>query len=399
MTRYQSWILTDVLHDVWLDSISITNDSIGWRSPHAWAVRKRTLHGGLREGIDAVEVSNGALSFTVLPTRGMGLWRGDYRGMFLGWAAPVLGPVHPRNVSLSERGGLGWLGGFDELLCRCGLASNGPPGEDFYSDHAGKPHRDMLTLHGRIANMPAHYVEVRVNLDPPHDLSVIGQVEEGGLFSPHLRLTATFTTIPGSNRVVIHDAVENLGGTLAEMQLLYHLNVGPPLLEAGSRVLAPLREMAPRDERAAEGVSTWDTYSGPAPGFAEQCYYCDLAADPAGRTLAMLYNRAADMALCVRLNHRELPCFTVWRNTAAIADGYVTGFEPGTNYPNLRNFERQHGRVPLLPPGGRWECKWSMDVLDSSATVNAAQAEIASLQAHSPAVVHSRPQLRFSPVG
>jgi len=399
MTRYQSWTLTDVLRDLWLDSFAVANDSLDLQTPQAWAIRKRTLRGGLRDGVDVIEVHNGALSFAVVPTRGMGLWRGDYRGLVLGWAAPVLGPVHPRHVGLAERGGLGWLDGFDELLCRCGLASSGPPGEDVHTDQAGRTHRETLTLHGRIANQPAHYVEVRVNLDPPHDLSVVGQVEEGGLFASRLRLTATFTTVPGSNRVVMHDIIENRGGTLAEMQLLYHLNVGPPLLEAGSRILAPIRAMAPRDERAAEGIATWETYAGPTPGFAEQCYYCDLVSDAAGRTLAMLYNRNADKALVVRLNHRELPCFTVWRNTAAVADGYVTGFEPGTNYPNFRGFERQHGRVRLLPPGGRWECTWSLEVHDTPSSVAAVQAEIAVLQAHAPAVVHGRPQARFSPGG
>jgi Domain of unknown function (DUF4432) len=397
MTRYQTWILTDVARDLWLDSFALANDSLDLQTPHSWSIRKRTLHGGLRAGVDVIEVNNGALSFTVLPARGMGIWRGDYRGLPLAWAAPVLGPVHPRNVNLAERGGLGWLAGFDELLCRCGLASNGPPGEDVYTDHAGHSHRELLTLHGRIANSPAHYVEVRVNLDPPHDLTVAGQVEEGGLFFPHLRLTAALTTVPGSNRLVIHDIVENRGGTSAQVQMLYHLNVGQPFLEAGSRILAPIRTMAPRDSRTAEGVPTWDTYAGPTAGFVEQCFYCDLASDSAGHSLAMLYNCAADKGLVVRLNHRELPCFSIWRNTAAAADGYVTGLEPGTNYPNFRSFERQHGRIRLLPPGGCWECKWSIEVHDTSAAVATVQAEIAKLQAHEPAVIHAAPQERFSP--
>src|SRR6266542_4715801 len=95
---------------------------------------------------------------------------------------------------------LGWLGGFDEWLCRCGLANNGPPGDD-----GGTP----LTLHGRIANLPAHHVEVRISLDPPYEMSILGQVDEAALFFGHLRLTASYTTVPGSNRVVIRDVVEN----------------------------------------------------------------------------------------------------------------------------------------------------------------------------------------------
>jgi hypothetical protein len=398
MTRSRSWILTDVAADVWLDHFAIGNDSLRLATPHSWTVHKHTLRGGLRDGVDAIEVNNGALSYIILPTRGMGLWRGEYRGHFLGWRAPVHGPVHPKFVQLGDRGGIGWLAGFDELLCRCGLASNGPPGEDIYTDKSGATRRELLTLHGRIANLPAHYVEVRVGLEPPYELSVIGQVAEAGLFASHLALTTTLTTVPGSNKVVIHDVVENRAAQPADMQLLYHCNVGPPFLEAGSRVIVPTREMAPLTVRAAEGIATYDTYAGPAAGFAEQVYCYDPLADGSGKTLALLYNRAADRGLVVRFQRQELPCLTVWKNTAALEDGYVTGLEPATNFPNFRGFERKQGRVVTLPPGGKYPCNWSLEVHDTMAGVAHVQAEIASLQAHAPALLHRTPQPRFAPV-
>ncbi|HEV3445741.1 MAG TPA: aldose 1-epimerase family protein [Gemmataceae bacterium] len=398
MTRFKTCTLTDVLNDVWLDSFAVSNDNLRLPTPHDWSIRKRTLRGGLRDGIDLIEVHNGALSYSILPTRGMGLWRGEYRGNFLGWRSPVLGPVHPKFVHQDERGGLGWLAGFDEWLCRCGLASNGPPGEDVYTDKSGRTIRSKLTLHGRIANQPAHFVEVRVNLEAPHELSVIGQVEEGHLFFPHLALTTTLTTVPGSNRLVIHDVVENRGGEPAELQLLYHCNVGPPFLEAGSRIIAPIREMAPLTPRAAEGIDTYDTYAGPSAGFAEQVYCYDLQADSAGRTSALLFNAAGDRGLALRWHHKELPCFTVWRNTAALEDGYVTGLEPATNFPNFKTFERQQGRVRVLPPGGRSEFNWSMEVFDTAAGVSKMLADIVALQAHARPAIQRTPQPKFSAI-
>jgi hypothetical protein len=396
MTRFKTWTLTDVVSDVWLDSFAVSNEALRLATPFDWSIRKRTLRGGLRDGIDLVELHNGALSCSILPTRGMGLWRGEYRGNFLGWRAPVTGPVHPCHVAPGASGGVGWLAGFDEWLCRCGLAWYGPPGEDVFTDKSGRTHRSQLTLHGRIANTPAQYVEVRVHLDPPHELSVVGRVEEAGLFLGHLRLTATYTTAPGSNRLVIHDVVENLAAQPAEMQLLYHCNVGPPFLGPGSRVVAPVRELAPLTPRAAEGMDTFDTYAGPAAGFAEQVYCYDLATDATGRTLAMLYNAAADRGLVVRCNRNELPCFTVWKNTQALEDGYVTGLEPATGYPNFKSFERKQGRVVALPPGGRWECQWGLEVHDSREGVAAVLREVAGLQAHVRSVIHRTPQPRFS---
>ena len=91
-----------------------------------------------------------------------------------------------------------------------------------------------------------------------------------------------------------------------------------------------------------------------------------------------------------------MPCFTVWKNTGAVEDGYVTGIEPATNYPNFKSFERQQGRVKLLPPAGKWECTWSIEGLDTGGAVEHVLEEIAKLQAHSPKTVHRTPQAKFS---
>jgi hypothetical protein len=397
MSRSKTWTLTDAHGEVWLDSFTASNDSLRLPIPHDWSIRKRTLRGGLREGMDLIEVHNGAMSFSVLPTRGMGLWRGDYRGLPLGWRAPIEGPVHPRFVNLTERGGLGWLAGFDEVLCRCGLDSNGPPGEDVWTDGQGRSRRAPLTLHGRIANLPAQAVEVRVSLDPPHELTVRGEVEESALFFGQLRLTVTYTTIPGSNRLVIHDVVENRSAQPAEMQMLYHCNLGPPFLGAGSRVLAPFRELAPQTPRAAEGIDTYEVYGPPTVGFPEQVYLYDLLGDSRGNTLAVLLAPNGERAVAVRFNRNELPCFTVWKNTGAMEDGYVTGLEPATNYPNFRPFERQQRRVRTLAPSGRWEARWSIEVADKAPAVAALLTEVATLQAQARATVHRTPQPGFSP--
>ena len=60
--------------------------------------------------------------------------------------SPVRGPVHPSFVPLFDPSGLGWLEGFDELLCRCGLESNGAPDFDEHRQAAlpaARPHRQF----------------------------------------------------------------------------------------------------------------------------------------------------------------------------------------------------------------------------------------------------------------
>ena len=87
-------------------------------------VMTRTWRGGLADGVFSVEINTGKALFNVLPTRGMGVWRAHLKTPqgweLIGWKSPVSGPVHPAFVDLGEPSGLGWLDGFDELLCRCG---------------------------------------------------------------------------------------------------------------------------------------------------------------------------------------------------------------------------------------------------------------------------------------
>jgi hypothetical protein len=374
--------LTDVEHDVWLDAFHAGSAELGVATPQPWSVRKRTLRGGQRDGIDLIEVDNGALKFAVLPTRGMGLWKGSFRGMPLGWQAPVLGPVHPKYVEQTGRGGLGWLNGFDEWLCRCGLSSAGPPGDD-----NGVP----LTLHGRIANTPAHRVEVAVERKPPHTISIFGQVEEAGLFAPRLRLTTTYSTHPNSNRIAIHDLIENCSAQPAEMQLLYHCNNGLPLLAEGSRIRVPLREMMPLTIWAAKGVKTWDSFAGPVAGFAEQVYACVPAANSDGETVAVLHNPAGECGLALRWDIWQLPCFTLWKNSAAVEDGYVAGLEPATCFSTFKANERAAGRLVTLPPGGKWETAWSIEVFDRTADVAAVVAEVEAIQAEVEPTIRDTP--------
>jgi hypothetical protein len=115
-----------------------------------------------------------------------------------------------------------------------------------------------------------------------------------------------------------------------------------------------------------------------------------------GRTAAMLYNAAADRGLALRWNIQELPCFTVWKNTGAVEDGYVTGLEPATNFPNFKTFERQQGRVRVLPAGASCEFKWSVEIFETAASVSKMLGEIIGLQAHARATIHRAPQAKYS---
>src|SRR6201990_2898273 len=41
----------------------------------AWSIEFKTLHGGRQEGVQVIEVDNGAMRFTIVPTRGFEIWK------------------------------------------------------------------------------------------------------------------------------------------------------------------------------------------------------------------------------------------------------------------------------------------------------------------------------------
>jgi hypothetical protein len=94
----------------------------------------------------------------------------------------------------------------------------------------------------------------------------------------------------------------------------------------------------------------------------------------------------------VHFDTTQLPCFTLWKNTVPSADGYTTGLEPGTNFPNPRTHEAQQGRVVELAPGETAAYDLALEIHNSPAALQAAQDAVASLQADCRAQVFDQPQ-------
>ena len=385
----KTWTLTDVDQDVFIDEISISPDDVDGAAT-GYSVTKRTLRGGLRDAVDVIEVDNGEFRFTIIPTRGMGLWRASLGDLRLGWQSPVKGPVHPKFVQLTEASGLGWLDGFDELLVRCGLESNGAP--EFNLDGTVRH-----GLHGKIANLPAHKVEVTVDGDSG-EISVSGVVNETRLFFNKLELKTTYTTRVGQSGVTLTDTVTNISAETSELELLYHVNFGVPLLGPGSKAVVPVAKMAPRDDEAVGNLADWDTYGPETPGSAEAVFFFDLTAGADGQTQTLLRNATGSQGVSLKFNKNQLPCFTLWKSRKAVVDGYVTGLEPAVNFPNARPFEKEKGRVVTLGPSESRTLELTLEGHADAESVSAAEQAVAKLQKGVTPEILDRPNPEWSPV-
>lgn len=337
-------------------SVSITTITSSVSHPNkqfasAWSITREILNGGKQEGVELLTLDNGKLKITVIPTRGMGILDVKMDGVRLGWNSPVKEVVHPSHIDLESRGGLGWLEGFNEWMVRCGLEFAGHPGTDQFINNTGDPSTLNLTLHGKIQNIPASDYKIVVDPEPPHRIRIRGTVYESFFYGPKLKLVTEVSTTPGSDNFQISDQLTNEGSSDQEFQLIYHGNYGSSILEEGATVYAPASSVTPMNENAAKYIDSWQTYLGPTKGFTEQVYLLEPLGDGNSSTMALLVNKDADRATSVRWNVSELPYLTVWKNTAAEEDGYVTGIEPATGFPFNRLVERKYGRVPKLSAG------------------------------------------------
>jgi hypothetical protein len=297
---------------------------------------------GFEDGLMAVDVATGSgLEFTVLPGRGMDISAARFNGIPLAWRSPV-GDQHS---AYYEPEGLGWLRSFfGGLVVTCGLTSMGAPCED-----AGQ----SLGLHGRASHLPA--TGVRWDGDWVGDdylLSVSGRLREAAVYGENIQLTRRIWARMGESCLHIEDRVENLGFERTPHMILYHINIGFPVVDEGARLIAPSISVIPRDADAEEGHEQHAGIHPPVQGYREKVYFHDLRPDAEGSVTAAIVNpglgEGVGTGIYVTFNKNELPFFTEWK---MLGQGtYVVGMEPGNALVTGRAKEREAGRLQFLEP-------------------------------------------------
>ena len=341
-----------------------------------WSIKKYRLHGGLQEGVEIIELYNGQITARMIPTRGMNILditAGDIR---LGWDSPIKEVVHPKYAEQEHNNGLGWLYGFNEWMMRCGLEYAGHPGED---------NGRLLTLHGRIANIPASEVTVIVDKTPPYRIQVVGEVNERWFKGAQFVLKTVFSTEIGSKTFRLDDTIKNEASNEKEFMMIYHANFGPPLLENGAQFMGTIAEVSPFNQSAVSGLNKWNQYGPPARVWADEMVFCVFArADENGIAHFMLQNAAQNKGVAFNYPLAQLPYLNLWKNPDSLANGYVTGLEPATGFAHNRSWEREMGRVPKLKGGESYQFQIEYKFLDSQSEVESARQQIDRVNAGQP---------------
>ncbi|SEJ29510.1 protein of unknown function [Azotobacter beijerinckii] len=361
---------------------SVDSRQLGIETDTPFSVTLRTLHGGRQEGVSLIDIDTGAMQITLVPTRGMNVLRAVAGDVRLGWDSPVGEVVNPAFIELNGRGGLGWLEGFNELVTRCGYEWIGHPGVD---------KGELLTLHGRVSNIPASRVVLSIDERPPYTIRLRGELKEQAFKKVDFAIVTELSTEPGAQSFTLDDTLTNRGDYPREYQALYHNNFGTPLLEQGARFVAPVRQVSPFNERARGELAEWQSYCGPTVDYDETVYNLIPYGDALGDSLAVLHNRAGDRGVAVGFNLGQLPVFSLWKNTDTERQGYVTGLEPGTSFSYNRRYQRPLGLVPTIGPKERRHFQLSFTLLADGQDVERALQRVEEIQAGRPTEVRETP--------
>lgn len=297
-----------------------------------YGIEEHRLVGGKGDGMRLYEVNNGkGLMMTVSPDRNGDITRLRYKGMNLSYMSPC-GYVAP---AYYDSIGSNWLHSFTAgFLTTCGLQAVGSPCHD---------EGEELPLHGSIANLPC---EQTYWTEEEAALVIHTVTKDENIFGRKLRLSRKIQVSTEKNSFVIEDSIMNTGDRVEPLEILYHMNMGYPLLDEDSVIDIPSVEVIPRDDHAAEDIDHWMHMEKPTAGYQERCYYHKFA-DEAGS--ARIYQPKQDVGLTISFDAKELDGFVEWK-MMGVRD-YVLGLECGNCYPDGRDVMRKTGMLKCLQPG------------------------------------------------
>ncbi len=293
-------------------------------------VEEHRLIGGKGDGMRLFQVKNGlGLEFTISVDRCADISRLNFKGDNFGYFSSN-GYVAP---SYYEEKGLGFLKSFTAgFLTTCGLTAVGSPCVD---------RGEEIPLHGTIGNTPAEHIYWEMD---DKAIRIHARIIDSGIFARKLVMDRVIICSKKENKITIQDSITNQGSEAMPLMILYHLNMGYPLLSEKSILHIPSDRVVPRNSHALEGMMEWDKMLPPTNGFEEQCYFHEF--DKEG--IAAIYNTDIEKGLIIRFDKDLLDYFVEWKMMGE--RDYVLGLEPGNCHPDGRNKMREEGKLKFIQP-------------------------------------------------
>jgi len=319
-------------------------------------IESSVLDNGAGRGTRIAWFNTGSgLRFKIVIDRAMDIADAFYNEHSLAWISHA-GTSIPQ--PLADKG-IDWLRTFGGgLMVTCGLSHVGGPEKDEYGERG---------VHGLISNTPAELISV-IQPDPVSgnmEMSISGIIRESQALGNRLELRRTISATLGKSIIRIEDEVINRGNTNAPHMILYHCNLGWPLVDEGTKIHWN-GKWIPRDGNPnklfREGN---DFHTCPAPldehsGSGEEVAFIDIESDDAGFCRCGLENPKIGLNLNLRFKKKQLPCLSNWLHYGK--GEYTVGLEPGTNPPIGQSHARQLNELIMLAPGEKRKYELEIEV-------------------------------------
>lgn len=290
------------------------------------------LQNGKGQGMKFLYLRNGiGLELWVALDRCADPYRVTYNGKNMGYMTPA-GNVHPSYYDADDAG---FLRNFTAGFCTT-VGFEGAGG-------ASVDNGEYVPQHGRIGNAPAEGYSLE---ETEEALIVKATVRDCVLFGRRMVLNRTYTLSYTENKFTMSDTVTNEGEAKAEFLLLYHCNMGYPLLNENSVVKFPHEKIWAHSEEAKRHIDSALTMEKPQQGFIERCYFFDPKEFSDGLVHTGIFSPDANVGVTFSYDKKALPCLTEWKMMGR--RDYVLGIEPGNCYPSPRTKMRENGVLPYL---------------------------------------------------
>lgn len=290
-----------------------------------------TLSGGKGNGMRFLCVRNGlGLEAWISLDRAGDLSRVTFKGENMGYFSPV-GYVAPAYYNPAD-----FLASFTAgFFTTCGLTGVGSPCVD---------EGEHVPLHGTVSNIPSTLSAVE---ETEQALTVKLIVRDTAFGGRKLTLYRTYVFSYTDNTVQLTDTVKNEGSIASPYMILYHCNMGYPLLTEKTQVVIPNTAVKGRDDHAAQFIETALQMETPKAGYRERCYYYDVT-EKNGVASVGIYNQEIQKGVVLSYDKSTLPYFTQWKMMGERE--YVLGLEPGNCTPDGRDVMRKNGTLQFLQP-------------------------------------------------
>jgi len=297
-------------------------------------VERHRIEGGRGDGLEVLEIRNGkGLEMMLCPSRNNDILRLSVNGINIGYFSPC-GYAHP---AYFDRTGANFLRNFTAgYMTTAGLENVGTPNNDEGEDFG---------LHGSIGNTPCEQYSYEEDVE---SITVKSVTSDEFIFNRKLKLYRVLTISKKKNSFNLFDEIVNTNDHDEVVEILYHQNMGYPLVDEDSILKINSSKVLGRNAHATDNLDNWMKMQKPTAGYEECCFYHYFDGPEAKIELSQ---PKLNLKLVMTYDPKVLPYFTEWKMMGVRE--YVLGLEPGNCTPDGRNLVRKAGNLVVLKPGDK----------------------------------------------